>query len=127
MSTVSVHLGITYPGSKQFSSFRADVTISDIDVKMDLSDEKRSKDIEEQLKEALAASVKIGETAEEAVAQQAANASGLAVEGVGLASEFYGFKEALKKWQENVVDQVKKLKDQIEPMKEVEKEDKKKK
>lgn len=112
MSTVSVHLGITYPGSKQFSSFRADVTISDIDVKGD---------IDEQLKEALAASVKIGETAEEAVAQQAANASGLAVEGVGLASEFYGFKETLKKWQENVVDQVKKLKDQVE------KEDKKKK
>ena len=108
MSTVSVHLGITYPGSKQFSSFRADVTISDIDVKGD---------IKEQLKEALEASIEIGKTAEEAVAQQAANASGLAVEGVGLSTEFYGFKETLKKWQENVVSQVTKLTKEVEAKK----------
>lgn len=100
MSTVSVHLGITYPGSKQFSSFRADVTISDIDVKGN---------IKEQLKEALEASVEIGKVAEEAVAQQAANASGLAVEGVGLATDFFEFKDSLKKWQNNVVGQVEKL------------------
>ena len=112
MPVVTVKLGISYPGTKQFSNFRADVTIGDIDVKGD---------IDEQLKEALAASIKIGETAEEAVAQQAANASGLAVEGVGLASEFYGFKETLKKWQENIVGQIQKVTDQVE------KEDKKKK
>ena len=104
MSTVSVHLGITYPGSKQFSSFRADVTISDIDVQGD---------IKEQLKEALEASIEIGKTAEDAVAQQAANASGLAVEGVGLATDFYEFKDALKKWQENVVGQVTKLTEEV--------------
>ncbi len=98
MAKVSVHLGITYPGTKDFSSFRSDVTISDIEV---------NEDIPTQVKEALDAIVDIGEAAEEALAQQAANASGLAVEGVGLATEFYLFKEKDKAWKKKVAARLK--------------------
>lgn len=100
MPDVSVHLGITYPGTKDFSSFRSDVTISNIDVK---------EDIDVQIKEALDAIIQIGEAAEEALAQQAANASGLAVEGVGLATEFYLFKEKDKAWKKKVADKLKEV------------------
>ena len=98
MSKVSVHLGITYPGSVNFSSFRSDVTISDIEVE---------KDIPSQVEEALLAIIEIGTAAEEALAQQAANASGMAVEGVGLATEFYQFREKDKAWKKKVADHLK--------------------
>jgi len=100
MPEVSVHLGITYPGTKDFSSFRSDVTISNIDVK---------ESIPEQVKESLEAIAEIGEAAEEALAQQAANASGLAVEGVGLATEFYMFREKDKAWKKKVGDKIKEV------------------
>ena len=100
MPEVSVHLGITYPGTKDFSSFRSDVTISNIDVK---------EDIDKQVAESLDAIIQIGEKAEEALAQQAANASGLVVEGVGLATEFYLFKEKDKAWKTKVADKLKEV------------------
>ncbi len=108
MTKVSVHMGITYPGAKEYSSFRSDITIGEVDTEGN---------VDEQIKEALETIAKIGDTAEETLAQQAANASGLAVEGVGLATEFYLFREKDKKWKQKLADKMAELLDEKEATK----------
>jgi hypothetical protein len=100
MPKVSLHMGITYPGAKDYSSFRSDITITDVDTE---------ESIDEQIKKSLDAIAQIGDAAEETLAQQAANASGLAVEGVGLATEFYLFREKDKKWKQKLADKINEL------------------
>ena len=112
MSEVSLHMGITYPGAKEYSSFRTDITISNIDTKGD---------VDAQIKEAIDVISQIGDTAEETLAQQAANASGLAVEGVGLATEFYLFREKDKKWKAKVSDKLRDMLDEQEAQVEIKK------
>jgi hypothetical protein len=93
-------MGITLPGKKDYSSYRADVTISDIDTEQD---------VEKQIQDALEALTKVDTAVEEATAQATANASGLSIEGVGLAAEFATFKEKYKARENQLVETLKKI------------------
>lgn len=88
MPKVSVKLGITMPGPQEYSSFRADFAISDIDV---------DGDVEGQLADALRIGDRASIEAEAGLAQQAANLSGLNLEGVGVGAQFSEFKEKFGK------------------------------
>ena len=102
---VTLHLGVTLPGAQQFSSVRADVEVSNLEV---------GPEFEADLERALALVSLASPSVQEALAQRVADASGLAVEGVGLAAEFSLFKERLTRWQSNVVEEVKRQRELLE-------------
>lgn len=83
MAKITIHEGLTFPGEKEYSSFRADVTIEGID------DEG---DVEEQCKRAVEAVDEMAPYVEASLAQQAANVSGLDIEGAGIAATFAKFR-----------------------------------
>lgn len=92
MAKVSVKLGLTLPGPQEYSSFRADFAITDIDTEGD---------VEAQLKEALQAGEDAAITAEAGLASTASNVSGLTLEGVGVGEQFTKFREKFQPaWKE---------------------------
>jgi hypothetical protein len=84
MAKVTLHEGLTFSGEKEYSSFRVDVTIADIDTEGNVG---------EQLKQAVEALEETAIEAEGALATQAANVSGLAIEGAGVGAAFANFRE----------------------------------
>ena len=107
MPKVSVHLGLTFPGSGEFTSNRCDVSFDDIDTEGDVA---------AQLAACNEALTKVSEGVEIALATEAANVSGLSVGGLGLARSFAEFREKLAKWQENVVGEVRRQKEALEKL-----------
>lgn len=100
MPKISVKLGITLPGPQQYSSFRADFGISDLDT---------DGDVEAQLEAALEAGEKASVQAEAGLAQQAANVSGITLEGVGVGQAFADFREKFQPAWKKLVEKVKEL------------------
>ena len=91
MPKVSVKLGLTFPGAKEYTSFRADVAFSDIDTDGDL---------EAQKKACLEVADDLAIAAEAALAQEASNVSGLTMEGAGIGAEFATFRTKFgKAWK----------------------------
>ena len=107
MPKISVHLGLTFPGSGEFTSNRCDVSFDDIDV---------AGDVPAQLEACKAALETTATEVEAALATEAANISGLSVGGLGLARSFAEFREKLNKWQENVVAEVRRQKEVLEKL-----------
>lgn len=97
MPKVSVHLGLTFPGAKEFTSFRADVTFAEIDTEGDLEAQKAA---------CLALVDDLAVTAEAALAQEASNVSGLNMEGAGIGAEFAKFRDRLKPAWVGLVDRI---------------------
>lgn len=93
MPKISVHLGVTLPGPSQYSSFRADVEFYDIDTDSNL---------EEQISACSETAVKVTESAEQSLAQQASNLSGLGIEGLGFGEQLKELQKRLKKWADGV-------------------------
>ena len=100
MVKVNVKLGLTLPGQEQYSSFRADFGISEIDTEGD---------VEQQLKDALEAGDQATVAAEAGLAQQASNLSGLTLEGVGLGEQFAKFRANFSPLWKKLVARVEKL------------------
>ena len=105
MSKVSLHLGVTFaadPADRGSPWFRADVHFDEIDV---------DGDVDAQVDRMVSAlGEKIAAKGEEALAQEASNISGLAVEGFGIAGMFEEYKSRTKTWQDNVVGEVRRQK-----------------
>lgn len=97
MPKVSVKLGLTLPGPEQYSSFRADFGISEIDTEGD---------VEQQLKDALAAGDRAAVVAEAGLAQQASNVSGITLEGVGVGQAFGEFRKKFQPLWKALVERV---------------------
>jgi hypothetical protein len=95
MPGVTIHIGLSFPGRKEFTNYRADVTFTDIDV---------DGDIEEQCEACVKAADTVTVFAEGALAQEAANASGFEIDGVGV--EFAEFREKFAKSWGKLVDRV---------------------
>lgn len=92
MAKVSVKLGLTLPGPQEYSSFRADFAIGEIDTEGD---------VEAQIKEALQAGEDAAIAAEAGLASTASNVSGLTLEGVGVGEQFNKFREKFSPaWKE---------------------------
>jgi len=102
---ISVHLGVTIPGEREYTSLRPDVTFSDIDTEGD---------VETQLSDCLAVYERVEQVAEKVLAQGLANTSGLSIEGLGLGAAFAAYKEKMKAWQENVVGELRRQKSIID-------------
>ena len=100
MAKVSVKLGLTLPGQEQYSSFRADFAISEIDTEGN---------VEQQLKDALAAGDRATIVAEAGLAQQASNLSGITLEGVGLGEQFAKFRANFSPLWKKLISRVEKL------------------
>ena len=83
MAKISIKLGLPLPGQEQYSSFRADFGIIDIDT---------DDDVEEQCKKAIAALDVAAPYAEAGLAQETSNLSGITLEGVGLGEQFAAFR-----------------------------------
>ncbi len=111
MPKVSVKLGLTFPGAKEYTSFRADVAFTDIDTDGDL---------EAQKKACLEVADDLAIAAESALAQEASNVSGLAMEGVGIGAEFATFRTKFRGAWEKLVDRVDAL-DETKPKKKAKK------
>ncbi|KKL97934.1 hypothetical protein LCGC14_1829490 [marine sediment metagenome] len=95
MPKVSIKLGLTFPGAKDYTSFRVDVAFSDIDTDGDL---------EAQKKACLEVADDLAIAAEAALAQEASNLSGLAIEGAGIGAEFAEFRIRFKgAWEKLLV------------------------
>ena len=102
MTKIALQFGLTLPGQKQYSMVRPEIGIFDLDVD--------DPNFEETLAKALAKIEVASPLVEEALAQRAADLLGLEVGGAGLATEFAEFRERTRKWQQNVVAEVKKHK-----------------
>lgn len=107
MPKITIHAGVTLPGSQEYSSFRGDVTFTDIDTQEPLVP---------QLKECIEAVEETGRAVEEALATQASNLSGMNVEGVGIATEFQEFRRRLRTAWEDLVAKVNKHDDVIQAL-----------
>jgi len=112
MPKVSVKLGLTFPGAKDYTSFRADVAFTDIDTDGDL---------EAQKKACLEVADDLAIAAEAALAQEASNVSGLAIEGAGIGAEFADFRARFKKAWQKLVDKVDALDGETKPKKKAKK------
>ena len=99
MPRVSFKAGLTIPGPQQYSSLKPEIEISDIDA---------DGDVDAQIAAALAALAKVYEVGEQQLAQEAANMGGLAIEGLGLATELKEFKAFVEKRLEQIVAEIKK-------------------
>ena len=110
MPKVSVKLGITFQASdKKFSPwFRADVEFMDIDL---------DQDVDEQTRRCLEAADSIAVAAEGALTQEAANVSGVGIEGAGLASEFATFRTKFSGAWKKLVERVDALAGEAKPKK----------
>jgi len=102
---VSVHVGITIPGPQEYSSIRTDCEFRNINV---------LHDIEPQLERCLEVAKQVYVAVEKQLAEQAANASTLAVEGLGLASRFDEFERFTKTRFEQIVNEVRRQRDLVE-------------
>ena len=104
MPKIGLKLGLTIPGPQQYSSLKPEIEISDIDA---------DGDVDAQIAAALAALAKLYEAGEQQLAQEAANMGGLAIEGLGLATELKEFKAGFEEFKAHVVIQVKELKAKV--------------
>ncbi len=107
MSKVSVHRGVTipHPDKGNYTMWKTDITLSDIEV---------GDDVDTQIDEALGVAAKISASLAEPLAQDAADVSTLAIEGIGVAQQFEKFLIDDKAWKESVVKEVKKLQKMVE-------------
>jgi len=106
---VSVHIGITIPGPQEYSSIRTDVTFQNVNVLAD---------IEPQLERCLEVAKQVYGATEQQLAEQAANASTLGIEGMGLAGRFDDFEKFARKRIEQIVEEMlrqKKIVDDLTP------------
>ncbi|MEK0326847.1 MAG: hypothetical protein QQN63_14210 [Nitrosopumilus sp.] len=100
MAKVTVHRGVTISPKDTFHSYRADITIADIDTEGN---------VEEQIEEALEVHTLMSDAIEEPLAQDAANVSALSIEGMGISKQFAKFLVNDKAWKKSVVTEVKNL------------------
>jgi hypothetical protein len=101
LAKISVGLKTTIPGPKNsYRSWGADVRIEDLEV---------NGEIDKQIEEALEAIAKVGEALHVPLAQQAADISGLTIEGTGLATELDEFREETRGWMAKVVEKLKEI------------------
>jgi len=100
MPKISIELGVTIPGQKEYNTLRAAIKFDEIET---------NGDIKAQVEECIAAIEQAAESAEGSLAQQISNLSGLSIEGVGLATEFSEFKEKVRVWAQEIIDKMKKL------------------
>lgn len=94
---VSMHMGITIPGPQDYSSIRVDVDFRDINT---------AYDIEPQLEKCAAIARQVAEGVAVSLAEQVATASGLNVEGLGLAAKFEDFKKRMTAWGKTVNEKI---------------------
>lgn len=99
MSKVFIKNGLTLPGPQDFSSFRSDVAF-EVDTEGN---------IEEQIKECVEVAERVSVASEQALAQQAANLTGLSFEGLGIASAFKKFRVSFKREWEKLLGRVSEL------------------
>ncbi len=105
MAKVTVHRGVTIAPKNTYHSFRADITISDID---------SDGDVDHQIEEALAVHSQVSEAIAEPLAQDAADVSALSIEGMGITKQFDKFLKEDKAWKESVVKEVTKLQKMVD-------------
>ena len=108
MPKISIKLGITIPGQKDYSSLRAETEFSEIDTEGD---------IKAQVEECLSAIEQTTQPAEEVLAQQISNLSGLSIEGVGIATKFENTMSRLRKSWDELVERVDNLEKEEKPKK----------
>lgn len=101
MPKISIKAGITLPGQKDYSSLRAEVEFAEIET---------DGDIKTQIEECVVAIEQTTPAAEETLAQQLSNLSGLDIEGVGIATKFEEFKGKVRNWAQEMIDEMKELK-----------------
>ncbi len=97
---VSVHVGVTIPGPQEYSSVRVDTTFGNISV---------LHDIEPQLERCVEVAKQVYAAAEQQLAEQAANASTLGIEGMGLTGRFEDFEKFTRTRFEQIIAEVKRL------------------
>lgn len=90
---VSIHMGITIPGPQDYSSIRVDVEYKDINTEFD---------IQPQLDKCAEVARQVASGVETSLAEQVATASGLNIEGLGLATKFDEFKRRMTDWGKRV-------------------------
>ena len=100
MAKVTVHRGVTIAPKNTYHSFRADITLSDIDTEGD---------VDKQIKDSLVVAAELSSALEEPLAQDAADVSALSIEGMGLTKQYNQFIVDDKAWKKSVVAEVKKL------------------
>ena len=107
MSKVSIHRGVTipHPDKGNYTMWKTDITLSDIDTEGD---------VDAQIEEALGVAGKISASLAEPLAQDAADVSTLAIEGVGVAKQFEQFLVDDKAWKDSVVKEVTKLQKMVD-------------
>lgn len=108
MPKISIKLGVTIPGQKEYSSLRAETEFSEIDT---------DGDIKAQVEECLAAIEQATQSAEEVLAQQISNLSGLNIEGVGIATKFENTMSRLRKSWDELVSRIEFLEKEEKPKK----------
>lgn len=103
MAKLSVSIGLTVPSRDvEYANFRPFASFKDIDVEGD---------VEAQARACLDAMERVSPLLEQGVARLAADASGLAVEGLGLSREFEAFRERVGETLRRIVAEVKRHKD----------------
>ena len=105
MPFVTLHLGITIPGSQEYSSVRVDAEYVHIDTEGDVPAQiVRCREVADELESAL----------EEDVAKKAANASGLSIEGMGVAGDLKSFQERMEIRTTSIIGEVERHKITLE-------------
>ena len=105
MAKVTVHRGVTIAPKNTYHSFRADITLSDIDTEGD---------VDKQIKDSLIVAAELSSAIEEPLAQDVADVSGLSIEGMGLTKKYEQFILNDSAWKASVVKEVKKLQDMVD-------------
>ena len=100
MPKVSVKYGLTLKVA-DYNMLRVDVAFDDIDV---------NGDVQAQIAQCASVYGATSPAAEQAVADAAANASGLSIEGVGFGTALAEYKAKMKAWMENIVGEIKRQK-----------------
>ncbi len=110
MAKVSIHRGVTipHPDKGNYTMWKSDITLTDIEV---------NDDVDTQIEDALGVAEKISAALAEPLAQDAADVSALAIEGVGVSKQFEQFLVDDKAWKESVVNEVKKLQKMVDKKK----------
>lgn len=105
MPKIDVEIGVSLKlPNVDYGMIKPTVRFSDIDTDGDL---------EAQIKACVAAIGPIAEGVEQALAQEAANASGLSIEGLGLAGEFTAFRDNSNAVTKKLIEQIRKLTGQV--------------
>lgn len=108
MPKVSLHYGLTLPiPGQQYTNVKADVSFDGIDTEGDVA---------AQVARCVEVLGQVAEGADGALAQQASNLSGLAIDGLGLPKELADLKRQMTTVIKRLVDEVTRHKEQLEAL-----------